>query len=329
MKAGLFRMIKRITGIATALILASTAFFTVPVRAADLTVIDSSTFRGNSAITTVHIGSSVMEITSQAFRALINLRSITVSENNPYYASFSNCLYDKDLTELLCFPAALSGAEIPSTVVSIRENALYGVGESLKQQIRSVVESQAADGVREEDVPGEHFLHTEYGLMWRRADGSLIKPSSDIMKETAALVDACTTGKMTQKKQLESCFNFFVGAVSYERSMEVPTGNWPEAYALDILQTGKGNCYKYAAAFAYIAKGLGYETKVCTGTVTSSLGGRTPHAWTEVKMGDNWYIFDTEMQDAKKSGYYKQTYESYPAAPLLKEMTYTVFYETN
>ena len=127
---------------------------------------------------------------------------------------------------------------------------MYGVGDALKQQIRDVVEIQAADGISEEDVPGEHFVHTEYGLMWRRADGSLIKPNSDIMKQTAALIDACTNKNMNHKTQLESCFNFFVKAVSYERNMETPTGNWPQAYALDILETGKGNCYNYAAAFA-------------------------------------------------------------------------------
>jgi hypothetical protein len=305
------------------------SFFAIPSvssKAAVLTVIDASTFRGNSSITTVHIGSDVTEITSGAFRSLINLRSITVSENNPFYASYSNCLYDKNMTELLCFPAALSGAVIPASVVSIREDALHGVADTLRKEIRDVVLEQAEEGVREEDVPGEHFIHTQNGLMWRQADGQLVKPESDIMKLTAAVVESCTTGRMTQKQQLKSCFDFLVNAVSYERSMEEPTGNWPLAYATEMLENGKGNCYRYAAAFAYIARGLGYETKVCTGTVTSSLGGRTPHAWTEVKMGDDWYIFDAEMQDAKGSGYFKQTYSSYPAAPLEKRMSYTIVY---
>ncbi|WP_026516705.1 transglutaminase domain-containing protein [Butyrivibrio sp. MC2021] len=324
---------KRALGLYNRILAAALAFFigtlifgAVSADAYTVTVIDSATFNGNSKITTVHIGSDVYEITSGAFRNLINLRSITVSENNPYYSSYSNCLYDKEMTELLCFPAALSGASIPETVVSIRENALYGVADALKKQIKAVIENQAMDGATLSEIPGEHFVYTENGLMWRKADGSLIKPESDLMKQTAALIEACTSKNMGQKQALKRSFDFLVQAVSYERSMETPTGNWTGSYALNILETGKGNCYNYAAAFAYIAKGLGYETKVCTGTVTSSLGGRTPHAWTEVKMGDEWFIFDAEMQDAKGGGYYKQTYGSYPAKPLEKSAAYTIIY---
>lgn len=321
-----FCLYKRIIAAVSACIVGCVLLLSLPCKADNLTVIDSATFAANTGITTVHIGSDVTEITSSAFRNLINLRSITVSENNPYYASYSNCLYDKEMTELLCFPAALTGAAIPQTVVSIRENALHGVGDALRKQIRAVVETQAMDGALLEEVPGEHFVHTQAGLMWRKADGTLIKPETDVMKQAAALIEACTNGNMSQKQQLKRSFDFLVKAAAYERSYETPTGNWPLTYAVNLFDTGKGNCYSYAAAFGYIARGLGYETKICTGTVTSSLGGRTPHAWTEVKMGDEWFIFDAEMQDAKGDGYYKQTYSSYPAKPLEKSATYTVNY---
>ena len=297
-----------------------------PARASakEVTRIDGTTFRKNTDISTIHIGSDVTEISSNAFRGLISLKSITVSENNLFFTSYSNCLYNKNMTELICFPAALQGAMIPDTVVSIRENALYGVGDTLREQVKSVVKSQAAENCMEWQVPGEHFVHTDSGVKWRRADGSLMDPDTDLMKLTAAVVEASTTGDMTQKKQLEKCFNYFVNSSSYERKMDIPLGDWTGAYAADILSTGKGNCYNFASAFAFIAKGLGYDAKVCTGTVQSSLGGQTPHAWTEVKFGDNWYVFDAEMQRAKGSGYYKQTYKGYPAGPINKQAVYTV-----
>ena len=304
----------------------ATVLFPGPVqtKAMGLTTIDSTTFRGNTDISTIHIGSDVTDISSSSFRGLMNLRSITVSENNPFYASYSNCLYNKDMTELLCFPAALQGAVIPESVVSIRENALYGVGESLKAQIKSVVKDQASENMTEEQVPGAHFIHTPSGLKWKNADGSIKDPDTELMKLAASVVDTSTTEGLSQRKQLEKCFNYFVKTSSYERKLDVPLGDWTATYAKEILATGKGNCYNYASGFAYIAKGLGFDAKVCTGTVTSSLGGRTAHAWTEVRIGDNWYIFDTEMQGAKGSGYYKQTYDSYPAGPLMKEASWTV-----
>lgn len=313
-----------------ALIVASVLFISLlptnTVKASEAGVIDAAYFRGHTDITKVHIGSDVTEITSGAFRCLINLQSITVSEKNPFYSSYSNCLYDKEKTVLLCFPPALSGALIPKTVVAIGENALHGVGDSLKRQIQDLVHSQANGNLMEWDVPGEHFIHTEYGVKWRGADGTLKAPDTELMKLTASVVEECTNGNMTQQTQLERCFDYYLGIVDYQREMDVPIGDWTGQYACDVLLTGKGNCYKYAAGFAYIAKGLGFESRVCSGTVTASTGGRTGHAWTEVKINDKWYIFDTEMQDAKGSGYYKVTYDTYPAGPLEKMATWTVYY---
>ena len=150
-------------------------------------VIDANSFTNCTEITAVHIGSDVTEISSGAFRNLINLKSITVSEKNPFYASYSNCLYDKDMTELLCFPAAITYAVIPTTVVSIGPNALHGVGDSLKRQIQNVVAAQAMDNLMEEDVPGEHFIHTQYGIKWRNSNGSLVEPDTDLKKLVVCL----------------------------------------------------------------------------------------------------------------------------------------------
>ncbi len=297
---------------------------TITSKAYGYKTIDVSTFNSDYRIKTIHIGSDVWDITENAFRNLNNLQSITVSDNNPFYASYSGCLYDKYLTELLCFPPALSGAKIPSTVVSIGKNALRGVPEDLKDQIRDVVEVQASGNLLESEIKGAHFIHGAGGIKWMDENGTVVSPNSYIMCLAAAVVDAGTNGYMTQAQQLEASFDTLVDNFSYERSMETPSGDWVKDYACKALSEKKGNCYGYAAAFAYVAEGLGYEARVCTGTVTSSLGGRTDHAWTEVKMGKVWYIFDAEMQDAKGSGYYKQTYDSYPAGPLQKTASYSV-----
>ena len=297
---------------------------TITSKAYGYKTLDVSTFKSDYRITTIHIGSVVWDITENAFRNLNNLRSITVSDNNPFYASYSGVLYDKYMTELLCFPPALSGATIPSTVVSIGKNALRGVPEDLKEQIMDVVEVQASGNLLESEVKGAHFIHGAGGIKWMNEDGTVVSPNSYIMCLAAAVVDAATNGYMTQAQQLEASFDTLVDNFSYERSMETPSGDWVKDYASKALSEKKGNCYGYAAAFAYVAEGLGYEARVCTGTVTSALGGRTDHAWTEVKMGKTWYIFDAEMQDAKGSGYYKQTYDSYPAGPLQKTASYSV-----
>ena len=59
--------------------------------------------------------------------------------------------------------------------------------------------------------------------------------------------------------------------------------NWATAYASNMLKKKKGNCYSYAAAFAYLAKGLGYDATVVNGNVKTSMG-KEPHAWVVLKV---------------------------------------------
>ncbi|MCR5558665.1 MAG: hypothetical protein K6F75_14030 [Butyrivibrio sp.] len=297
---------------------------TISAKAVGFETIDVTTFGSDYRITSIHIGADVGYITENAFKNLNNLRSITVSNNNLFYSSYSDCLYDKDLTELLCFPAALSGAMIPSTAVSIGPNALKGVPEGLKDQVRTVIELQAQGDLGEYEIPGAHFVHYGNGVKWMTESGDVVYPYNSLMNLAGAVVAASSTGSMKSAQQLEAAFYYLANTVSYVRSSEVPSDDWVKDYAVNTMSTKSGNCYGYAASFAYIAKGLGYDAKVCTGTVRSSLGGRTAHAWTEVKVGGKWYVFDAEMQNAKGSGYYKQTYDSYPAGPLEKEKEYTV-----
>ena len=315
-------MIKKVLGLGLAIIILATT--TISSKASGLQKLDASSFKSDYRITSIHIGSDVYEISDYAFRNLNNLKSITVSENNPYFASYSNCLYDKEMTELVCFPPALSGAVIPASVVTIRQNALHGVADGIKEQVKTVIEAQASGYLKESEVPGAHFIHTDKGIRWKNADGSVESPSSSIMNLTGEVVNKSTTGSMTQQEQLEAAFYYLASNIYYARSTEEPTGDWVKEYAQNTLGDKLGNCYGYASAFAYVAKGLGYDAKVCTGTVKSSLGGRTAHAWTEVNVAGKWYVFDAEMQNAKGNGYYKQTYDSYPAGPLEKEKEYKV-----
>ena len=290
--------------------------------AAVLTSIDANTFKGHYDIVQVRVGSDVMEISEMAFMNMLNLRSITVSENNPYYSSYSNCLYNKDQTVLLCYPQALTGAYIPDTLTEIAPYALHGVNEDIKQQIRDLVVSD--EGISESQIQGAHFMHTSAGLLWKDKNGQMQLPSSGVLAEVATLIDAATSSGQGQETQLKKCYDFLIKRMSYERSYETPTGDWTSDYAVKALSTGKGNCYSYAAALAYIADGLGYSARIAIGEIESSNGGTTPHAWTEIKFGDDWYIFDAEMEDATGRDLYKISYKNYPIKPLVKSSVYTV-----
>ena len=96
----------------------------------------------------IHIGETVKEIAADTFRNQINLQYIEVSNDNPYFTSFSYCLYDKDMTTLICFPQAMLKAEIPSTVTKINQYALYGVDPYVSEKVKdAVIKNAAARGV--------------------------------------------------------------------------------------------------------------------------------------------------------------------------------------
>ena len=66
--------------------------------------------------------------------------------------------------------------------------------------------------------------------------------------------------------------------------------------AVDMFTNEKGNCYRYAACFACIAKIAGYRARVGIGTTVGN-----PHGWTEVKVGSRWLICDPDAEMAEKA----------------------------
>ncbi len=138
-----------------------------------------------------------------------------------------------------------------------------------------------------------------------------------------------TNENMTSEQKLLACYNYVINFTTYKRTYETPAGDWTGQFAQELLSTGKGNCYRYAAAFAYLAKALGYDVKVCTGQVVARRGGTTPHGWAEVFIDGDWYVFDPELadsapQDAGKL--YKTTYELYPYKPFYKQAEWPVHF---
>ena len=69
--------------------------------------------------------------------------------------------------------------------------------------------------------------------------------------------------------------------------------DWQIEEALIMLLDEKGDCYNYAAAFWALARGLGYDARLCTGTEGQQ---QVPHGWVEIAFDGQDYIFDPERQ---------------------------------
>jgi len=83
------------------------------------------------------------------------------------------------------------------------------------------------------------------------------------------------------------------GGFNYLKRNIYKTGHtgWEVDDAKVMFETGRGNCYNFAAAFWALARGLGYEAYALAGTCTKS---DQPHGWVQIEFDGEDYFFDPE-----------------------------------
>ena len=92
----------------------------------NVTTIGERAFSGCTGLTSIEIPNSVTEIGNYAFSGCTGLTSIDVDKDNPVYASVDGVLYNKNITNLICWPAGKPFVEIPNSVTKIEDYAFYG-----------------------------------------------------------------------------------------------------------------------------------------------------------------------------------------------------------
>ena len=120
---------------------------------------------------------------------------------------------------------------------------------------------------------------TQNGSDWNVMQGKATKVTTEsdrTLFRALKIVAKITDSSMTKSQKLKVCFDYVKGAYT-ELNPRIPhyKGNdWPVIYANDMFVDGAGNCFSYAAAFAYMAKAIGYEEVYCCHS-----GG---HGWAEI-----------------------------------------------
>ncbi|MCC8196875.1 MAG: leucine-rich repeat domain-containing protein [Ruminococcus sp.] len=87
--------------------------------------INDSAFSLCYSLESITIPAGVTELGDYVFSQCTSLTGITVDENNPNYADVDGVLFDKDITELICYPLGKTDKdyEIPDGVTTIDMNA--------------------------------------------------------------------------------------------------------------------------------------------------------------------------------------------------------------
>ncbi len=82
----------------------------------------------------------------------------------------------------------------------------------------------------------------------------------------------------------------------YRSSSQNPP-TYVETRALSPMLFGLGTCEDYASAFVVLARKLGFESEYVFGLTVSLEGDYIDHAWAVVKVDDEWYHVDPQLED--------------------------------
>lgn len=127
-------------------------------------------------------------------------------------------------------------------------------------------------------------------------------------------LDVSINDDMSHEEMLRAVYDYMVHSYTYlrkPRSHYRGEKGWSVADAYEIMSTGRGNCYNYAAALCELCKAIGYPAEEFSGYVGLNLA---PHGWVEIEIDGVRYVFDCELEMAalRNSGrimdMYKMTY---------------------
>ena len=141
---------------------------------------------------------------------------------------------------------------------------------------------------------------TRYGYTYD-ADGHFTTGDPWVDEQLRQIVLSRTNADMTGDEMLRAFFAYCRDNYRYLKWNTYKAGDtsFTLAAARQMLSTGRGNCYCYASVFWYLARWIGYDAKIYSGSVLDG-----PHSWVEI----DGYIYDTQLEwryvhDWGRSGY--------------------------
>lgn len=186
----------------------------------------------------------------------------------------------KILTVLLAVVLLVTGmaVSVPATLrITIRDGKVY---QNNKPVTNKIVGSRAK-GYYYVDKTG------------RKVNTREIRQAVDFVMRNSKAGDS-------RAKRLKACYRALQAYPYFGMTNRAPKAKNLFSYARYMFSRHRGDCYYYASTMAYIARVLGYDSRVAVGGVTAR-GPAAPlslHGWCEVKYGKSWRMLDCSMQRA-------------------------------
>lgn len=172
------------------------------------------------------------------------------------------------------------------------------------------------------DAQGSALVNESYGSFNFGSDGVITTgmPELDACVQ-ASLLELVDPEKLESDREqvLRVLFNYVTYHNSYLRAgdnelHDVGDTSWVNDAAYRMFINKKGCCYNYAAQFYVLARAIGYDAVIYSGTINPPATARA-HGWVEIEFDGVPYIFDTELEytqvifQHRGSTYFKMTYE--------------------
>lgn len=132
-------------------------------------------------------------------------------------------------------------------------------------------------------------------------DKTGVRITTPEIKSAVSFVMKYSNSKSSRQQRLKECYNALC-TYPYQRFYgDRPAAGQMPGYAKYMFTNKKGNCYRYGAALAYIARVLGYDSRVAAGGVTAyAYTSLSAHGWCEILIGSTWKMCDCSMQNAHR-----------------------------
>ena len=146
-------------------------------------------------------------------------------------------------------------------------------------------------------------------------DRSGVRVTAPEIRYAVSFVMKNSSPKDSRSKRLRDCFEALCKYQYYRGWLDNDISAASiSSYAKYMFQNHRGNCYRYASSLAYIARVLGYDSRVVAGGVTAyAHNNLSPHGWCEVKTGNTWKMCDCSMQNAHRDrNLFLVTRKAYP-----------------
>ena len=146
------------------------------------------------------------------------------------------------------------------------------------------------------DERGGAVVNGSYGNFDFGPDGVITTgmPELDALVQQT-LRERVNPATMDPERMLYILYNFVTYSNDYLRVHYYDVGDtsWVNDEAYHMFTVKKGNCYCYSSQFYVLAKAIGFDAVIYSGTIEPN---DSPHAWVEIEVDGQWYIYDTNLE---------------------------------